>query len=193
MFRGFYLGALTVGLYKVENVSFSASVSKYEINRTELVLEIQLGRDFTSIFLVTYLPTMIINIINQATNYLDNQNFLEAIITVNITSLMVLSALYISVSSSLPATSGIKNIDVWLLFSLIFPFLIILFNIVIFLHNKRMLAKRLMEPVGTHGNKHFTSGRRLGVSLLSATIYYVLPFIYVSFIVVYFIVGLYFV
>ena len=93
-----------------------------EDNKNELVVEIQLGRDFTSIFLVTYLPTMIINIINQATNYLDNQNYLEAIITVNITSLMVLSALFISVSSSLPATSVIKNIDVWLLFNLFKPF-----------------------------------------------------------------------
>ena len=191
MFRGSYHGASTVGLYKVENVSFSASLSGK--NRTELVLEIQLGRDFTSIFLVTYLPTMIINIINQATNYLDNQNFLEAIITVNITSLMVLSALYISVSSSLPATSGIKNIDVWLLFGLIFPFLIILFNIIIFLHNKRMLAKTLVEPIGPDGTKNYTAAPRLGGNILSSIIYYVLPFIYVSFVIVYFIVGLCFV
>ena len=191
MFRVFYLGATTVGLYNVENISFSASV--FENNHTALVLEIRLGRDFTSIFLVTYLPTMIINIINQATNYLDNQNYLEAIITVNITSLMVLSALFISVSSSLPATSVIKNVDVWLLFSLIFPFLIILFNIIIFLHNKRMLAKRLVEPVGPDGTKNYRIAPRLVGYILSSIIYYVLPFIYVTFVVVYFIVCLCFV
>ena len=164
-----------------------------EDNKNELVVEIQLGRDFTSIFLVTYLPTMIINIINQATNYLDNQNYLEAIITVNITSLMVLSALFISVSSSLPATSVIKNIDVWLLFSLIFPFLIILFNIAIFLHNKRMLEKTLVEPVGPAGPKEYRTSSRLGSLFLSSIIYYGLPLIYVSFIIIYFIVGLFFV
>ena len=191
MFRVFYLGATTVGLYNVENISFSASV--FENNKTALVLEIRLGRDFTSIFLVTYLPTMIINIINQATNYLDNQNYLEAIITVNITSLMVLSALFISVSSSLPATSVIKNIDVWLLFSLIFPFLIILFNIIIFLHNKRLLSKKLVETVGPEGTKNYTTASGIGGSVLSSILYYVFPFIYVSFVVVYFVVGLCFI
>lgn len=136
---------------------------------------------------------MIINIINQATNYLDNQNYLEAIITVNITSLMVLSALFISVSSSLPATSVIKNIDVWLLFSLIFPFLIILFNIIIFLHNKRTLSKKLVETVGPEGIKTYTTSPGLRGSVLSSILYYVFPFIYVSFVVFYFIVGLCFV
>ena len=73
-------------------------------------IEVELGRDFTSIFTTTYLPTILMNFINQVTNYLDNTKYLETIITVNITSLMVLSALYISVSNSLPATSDIKYV-----------------------------------------------------------------------------------
>ena len=40
--------------------------------------------------------------------------------------MMVLSAIYVSVSSSLPATASIKNVEIWLLFSFIYPFLIVL-------------------------------------------------------------------
>ena len=39
---------------------------------------------------------------------------------------------YISLSNSLPATSNIKIVDVWLLFSLFFPFFIILINILLY-------------------------------------------------------------
>ncbi len=44
------------------------------------------------------------------------------IITVNLTSLLVLTTLFIGISKSLPATSYIKYIDVFLIFSLMMPF-----------------------------------------------------------------------
>ena len=75
---------------------------------------------------MTYLPTILMNIINQATNYLDGTQFSGDIIKVNMTCMMVLSALYVSVSNSLPTTSYIKYVEIWLIFSLIYPFLIVL-------------------------------------------------------------------
>lgn len=48
--------------------------------------------------------------------------FFEAVVTVNLTSLLVLTTLFISVSNSLPKTSYIKMIDIWLLFVLNVPF-----------------------------------------------------------------------
>ena len=91
-----------------------------------LAVEIKLGRKLTSIFMVTYLPTIVINIINQATNYFEGTIFSGDIVKVNLTSMMVLSAIYVSVSSSLPSTAAIKNVEIWLLFSFIYPFLIVL-------------------------------------------------------------------
>jgi hypothetical protein len=41
---------------------------------------------------------------------------------VNLTSLLVLTTLFISVSNSLPKTSYIKLIDIWLIVSLLIPF-----------------------------------------------------------------------
>ena len=46
----------------------------------------------------------------------------EAVVTVNLTSLLVLATLFIGVSDSLPKTSEIKMIDVWLIVTLLVPF-----------------------------------------------------------------------
>lgn len=91
-----------------------------------------LSRDPTTIFMTTYLPTIIINVINAATSYWEGPQLFEAVVTVilgqilikldliqandfigiqftgqvNLTCLMVLAALYISVSESLTGTSS---------------------------------------------------------------------------------------
>ena len=69
--------------------------------------------------------------INQATNYFTGDDKYSLIITVNITCMMVLASVYLSVSASLPPTSDIKPVEVWLLFNLAYPFLVILVNVVI--------------------------------------------------------------
>ena len=46
----------------------------------------------------------------------------EAIATVNVTTLLVLATLFISVSNALPRTSYVKLIDIWLIFNLVIPF-----------------------------------------------------------------------
>ena len=96
------------------------------------------SRQISNILLVTYLPTILMNIINQATNYFVGDEFFGDVIAVNITSMMVLASIYIAVSASLPATSSIKYVEIWLLFSLIYPFLVILINT--FIHVERNKA-----------------------------------------------------
>ena len=71
--------------------------------------------------LTTYLPTVFILIIVYSTNFF-KPFFFEAIVTVNLTSLLVLTTLFISVSKSLPPTAYVKMIDVWLIFSQLIPF-----------------------------------------------------------------------
>ena len=43
---------------------------------------------------------------------------------------MVLASIYLSVSTSLPSTPNIKPVEVWLFFSLAYPFLVIITNVV---------------------------------------------------------------
>ena len=55
----------------------------------------------------------------------------EAIVTVNLTSLLVLTTLFISVSSSLPQTAYVKMVDVWLIFAQVVPWIEVLLNTLI--------------------------------------------------------------
>ena len=67
---------------------------------------------------MTYLPTILMNLINQATNYITGDTRFDMVYTINITCMMVLASVYLSVSASLPSTSNIKPVEVWLLFNL---------------------------------------------------------------------------
>ena len=79
--------------------------------------------------MVTYLPTILMNMINQATNYITGEDKYSLIYTINITCMMVLASIYLSVSASLPSTAEIKPVELWLLFNLTFPLLVILVNV----------------------------------------------------------------
>ena len=81
--------------------------------------------------MVTYLPTILMNMINQATCYITTEDKYSLIITVNITCMMVLASVYLSVSASLPSTSDIKPVELWLLVNLAFPGLVILLQVVL--------------------------------------------------------------
>ena len=96
-----------------------------------LRLAVEFRRKYLSIFMVTYLPTILMNILNQATNYLSGDSKYDLIITVNITSMMVLASIYLSVSTSLPSTPNIKPVEVWLIFNLAYPFMVILINVAV--------------------------------------------------------------
>ena len=74
------------------------------------------------------------NLINQATNYLimsSKDDKYGLVISVNITCMMVLASIYISVSASLPPTSDVKPVETWLIFNLAYPFVTILVNVVL--------------------------------------------------------------
>ena len=87
-----------------------------------------LGRKILNAFLTTYLPTILLMIIVHSTNYYKDF-FFEAIVTVNLTGMLVLSTMFVSVSSNLPVTSDIKMIEVWLIFSLMVPFTEVLLQV----------------------------------------------------------------
>ena len=111
-------------------------IEKWTVDHTSngdkvgLKYTVHLTRDLVSILLVTYFPTVLINLINQATNYISSNKY-DMIITVNITCMMVLANIYLVVSTSLPTTVAIKPVEVWLIFSLIYPALVIIINIFI--------------------------------------------------------------
>ena len=98
-------------------------------NHTLVTVQVILTREMTVTILVTHLPTLLMNLINQMSNYVTGESRYEFIITVNITCMMVLASIYLSVSNSLPNTPAIKPVEIWLLMSFIYPFMVITVNI----------------------------------------------------------------
>ena len=69
----------------------------------------------------------------------------EAIVTVNVTTLLVLTTLFIGISNSLPKTAYIKVIDIWLITNLMIPFLeVLLHTIIDILRNQ--VSEKNKEP-----------------------------------------------
>ena len=54
--------------------------------------------------------------------------YFDVIVTVNVTLLLVLSTLFISVLDSMPRTSYVKMIDIWLIFCLLIPLVEVMFH-----------------------------------------------------------------
>ena len=67
------LGPSTTGQYIIERWTHRADL-RNETNERVVSLDLVLSRKLTSIFMVTYLPTLLMNIINQATNFITVEN-----------------------------------------------------------------------------------------------------------------------
>ena len=90
-------------------------------------VSITLGRELLGAILTAYIPTILMLIISHNANFF-NPFFFEAAITMNVTSMLVLATLFISISGSLPTTSYIKMMDIWMIFSLLIPFFEVLLH-----------------------------------------------------------------
>merc|ERR1711874_618998 len=54
-----------------------------------------------------------------------------AIVSVNLTAMLVLTTIFLGVSGDLPTTSYVKYVEIWLLFCLFVPFIYVLLHIYI--------------------------------------------------------------
>ncbi len=114
-----YLGPEDLPQYVVLETTIQEYVVPPSTNAVKI--DITFGRRILSSILSSYLPTFLICLMVFATNYFKSY-FFEAIVTVNLTSLLALTTLFVSILNSLPKTSYIKMIDVWLIFCLTIPF-----------------------------------------------------------------------
>ena len=82
---------------------------------------IVLKRRIQNEFLTTYVPSILLTLITFATMHFKPFYF-EAALTVNLTTMLVMTTIFISVMDRLPATAYIKHIDIWLLGCQLLPF-----------------------------------------------------------------------
>ena len=115
-------------LGEVELMKYTVMEWRIKKMNNGVIVSITLGRKILNAFLTTYLPTILLMIIVHTTNYYKDF-FFEAIVTVNLTGMLVLTTMFVSVSGNLPVTSDIKMIEVWLIFSLLLPFTEVLLQV----------------------------------------------------------------
>merc|ERR1712198_118875 len=78
-------------------------------------------RKITSEMMTTYFPSLLLTAITFATTFF-KPFFFEAAVGVNLTTMLVMTTIFISKMESLPPTSDIKMIDVWLVLCQMVPF-----------------------------------------------------------------------
>ena len=115
-------------------------------------MKIVLKRRLMNEILTTYLPTVLILIIVYITNFFKTF-FFEAVVTVNLTALLVLTTLFISVSGSLPPTAYVKMVDLWLIFAQMIPFFEVLLHTCM-----DMMRNDGEREVNHHGTKITVAG-----------------------------------
>ena len=98
--------------YKLEN-SPSANAG--------IRMKIRMKRKILSEMMTTYFPSLLLMMITYATTFF-KPFFFEAALSVNLTTMLVMTTIFISKMESLPPTSDIKMIDIWLILCQIYPF-----------------------------------------------------------------------
>ena len=112
------------------NEFFIQAVEYKQIDKG-VAIQIVFKRELLGMMMKIHFSTILINIVGQATMYLDSEQYFEVIIATNITCVTVLASLFILITTMIPATSYLKMIDFWLLFNLYYPCCLIILHIFI--------------------------------------------------------------
>ena len=94
--------------------------------------------------MTTYFPSLLLIAITFATTFF-KPFFFEAALSVNLTTMLVMTTIFISKMESLPPTSDIRMIDVWLILAQLLPFIeVVLLTAMEFFRDTEMIAKEKM-------------------------------------------------
>ena len=89
--------------------------------RKGVSMEIKFKRKIMSEMMTTYLPSMLLMMITYATTFF-KPLLIEAALSVNLTTMLVMTTIFMSKMEGLPPTSDIKMIDIWLILCQLVPF-----------------------------------------------------------------------
>ena len=89
--------------------------------REGIRMTIRMKRKIMSEMMTTYFPSLLLMLITYATTFF-KPFFFEAALSVNLTTMLVMTTIFISKMESLPLTSATKMIDYWLILCQLVPF-----------------------------------------------------------------------
>ena len=84
-------------------------------------MKLVLKRRIINELLTSYLPSVLLIFISYSTTFF-RPFYFEASVTVNLTTMLVMTTIFIAVMDKLPSTAYIKMIDIWLIFGQLIPF-----------------------------------------------------------------------
>ena len=102
-------------------VEWTLTYRNENVQKEGIWMTIVLRRKIMSEMLTTYLPSALLMMITFATTFF-KPFFFEAALSVNLTNMLVMTTIFISVMEKLPLTSYPKMIDYWLIFCQLVPF-----------------------------------------------------------------------
>ena len=105
-----------MNLFQIIGYDLVASRSKKELRMT-----IVMKRKIMSEMMTTYFPSLLLMMITFATTFF-KPFFFEAALSVNLTTMLVMTTIFISKMEGLPPTSATKMIDYWLILCQLVPF-----------------------------------------------------------------------
>ena len=87
-----------------------------------IMMSVVLKRKISKEILTTYVPTALLMMITIATVFFKPQYF-EAALGTNLTTMLMMTTIFMTVMAELPSTAYIKHIDIWLIGCQLVPFL----------------------------------------------------------------------
>ena len=110
---------LEMSIFEVKDWRFEEQTCSNETGALKMTMVLK--RKVTSELMTTYFPTLLLTAITFATTFF-KPFFFEAALSVNLTTMLVMTTIFMSKMESLPPTSDIKMIDIWLILCQIYPF-----------------------------------------------------------------------
>ena len=108
-----------MNLFKVTDYSLTFAIEEDE--KQGIRMSLVMKRKITSEMMTTYFPSLLLTLITFATTFF-KPFFFEAALSVNLTTMLVMTTIFISKMEGLPPTSATKMIDYWLILCQLVPF-----------------------------------------------------------------------
>ena len=105
-------------IFQIADSKFGPKTKK---GKKGLRVDVVMKRKLTSEMMTTYFPTILLTAITFATTFF-KPFFFEAALSVNLTTMLVMTTIFMSKMEGLPPTSATKMIDFWLILCQLVPF-----------------------------------------------------------------------
>ena len=146
-------------------------ITKYQmVNMTYpekgVKMVIKFRRKIMSEMMTTYLPSILLMMITFATT-LFKPFFFEAALSVNLTTMLVMTNIFISKMEGLPPTSDIKMIDIWLVLCQMVPFAEVVLLTAMEYHRKDKTKEKDRKKRGKKKSKKNRLSQSVSITIVS--------------------------